>query len=578
MIGADAPARRTRDAALRIDGSSLALLIAAGACLLALGIGLRDPWPADEPRFALIAQEMLQTGDFWLPRRAGELYPDKPPIFMWLSALAIAATGSVRAGFLLPSLLAALGTVLLVADLVSRLYGGRVAWMAAAALLVSVQFVLQAKTAQIDMVLTFFTTLAAYGLLRHALLGPATGCWLLGWGACGLGILSKGVGFLPLLMLPAWVALAARGRAPRIPGRQIGAGFLVLLGVVAAWGLPMILMTSSGGDPDLAAYRNDLLFRQTGERYAAAWHHFKPWYFYVAAVAPWAWLPLTLALPWALPIWWREARRGDPRILLPLSGVLLILLFFSLSPGKRGVYILPALPLLVIAMAPLLPDLWARSAVQRTGGVALAVVASVFLAAGCAGLFGWTPLARLAARYDVEPWAWWICTGLVALALLVALGLRRGMLGFVLCLVAFWIGWSTWGYRLLDGVRSPRDLMAAVAGMTGAGDAIAMPDFDEEFLLQARQPMVHFGRRTPPAAQLARAFAWFAEAPERRWMLVEQNWAPALQCADLTQARDLGFQNGDTWWLIPGIAFSGCKGDAGAAPLYPAPTTVAKAP
>ena len=103
-----------------------------------------------------------------------------------------------------------------------------------------------------------------------------------------------------------------------------------------------------GDDPDLAAYRDNILFRQTGRRYAAAWHHLKPWYFFLVEVIPWAWLPLLFALPWAVPAWARRLRRRDPRIVLPLAGVVLILLFFSLSPGKRGVYILPTVPLLVL--------------------------------------------------------------------------------------------------------------------------------------------------------------------------------------------------------------------------------------
>jgi hypothetical protein len=210
--------------------------------------------------------------------------------------------------------------------------------------------------------------------------------------------------------------------------------------------------------------------------------------------------------------------------------------------------------------------------------VAVALFAAIFLVTGIGGLSGWPALARLSARYGIVPWTWWLWIGVIAAGLLAWLGLRRGMLALVLTLVAFWISWSTWGYRLLDGVRSPRDLMQEVVRITGPGDSIAMPDFDEEFFLQARQPMVHFGRRTPYEAQLRRAFAWFAEAPDRRWMLIEQNWAPVLQCTDLRQAKDLGFQNGDTWWLIPGAAFSGCAGDAGAAPLYLAPTTAAITP
>jgi len=92
-------------------------LLAIAAVFLGVGLGLRDPWPADEPRFALNALEMLKTGQFWIPHRAGEPYPDKPPIFMWAMAASIHLTGSVRLGFLLPSLIGALGTLALVMDL-----------------------------------------------------------------------------------------------------------------------------------------------------------------------------------------------------------------------------------------------------------------------------------------------------------------------------------------------------------------------------------------------------------------------------------------------------------------------------
>jgi hypothetical protein len=102
-----------------------------------------------------------------------------------------------------------------------------------------------------------------------------------------------------------------------------------------------------------------------------------------------------------------------------------------------------------------------------------------------------------------------------------------------------------------------------------------MPAFDEEFLLQARQPMVHFGYHTSDDAQFQRAFAWLNQAPDERWMLVPQHRDDAIACADASLARDLGVQNSEAWWLIPGRAFSGCAGDSGAAPLYTAPTTLA---
>ena len=144
-------------------------------CLyLALGIGLRDPWPSDEPRFALVAQEMLDTGRVLdpAPRRRARI-PTSRRSTSGSPQLSIALTGFGAPRF--PAAVAACrarhagpgrrsgAPAVRRADRLDR---------RRRRLLASVQFVLQAKTAQIDMVLTFFTTLAAYGLLRHALAGP----------------------------------------------------------------------------------------------------------------------------------------------------------------------------------------------------------------------------------------------------------------------------------------------------------------------------------------------------------------------------------------------------------------------
>ena len=97
----------------------LFLLIAL--IILGAGLGLRDPWPADEPRFALVAKQMVESGDWLFTHRGGEIYSDKPPLFMQIQAATWTLTGNWRIAFLLPSLLAALGTLFLVYDLGRRL-------------------------------------------------------------------------------------------------------------------------------------------------------------------------------------------------------------------------------------------------------------------------------------------------------------------------------------------------------------------------------------------------------------------------------------------------------------------------
>ena len=103
--------------------------------VIGAGIGLRDPWPADEPRFALSAKQMVESGDWLIPHRGSEIYADKPPAFMAMQAAAFELTRSWRIAFLLPSLLAALGTLLLVYDLARRLWDHRTGLYAGVALL-----------------------------------------------------------------------------------------------------------------------------------------------------------------------------------------------------------------------------------------------------------------------------------------------------------------------------------------------------------------------------------------------------------------------------------------------------------
>jgi 4-amino-4-deoxy-L-arabinose transferase-like glycosyltransferase len=178
------------------------LLIVVAA--LAAGIGLRDPSPPDEPRFVLAAQHMVESGDWLVPRRGSEAYSEKPPVFMWLQAASYLVVRDWRVAFLLPSLLAALGTLWLTWDLAARLWGTRFAPYAAGALWICVQFGLQAHRGQIDMVLVFLTTLSVWALARHLLLGPAWRWAWLGGFAAGVGTVTKGVGFLPLLLLIPW--------------------------------------------------------------------------------------------------------------------------------------------------------------------------------------------------------------------------------------------------------------------------------------------------------------------------------------------------------------------------------------
>ena len=519
--------------------------------VLGAGLGLRDPWPSDEPRFALVAQWMVEHGQWLFPHRGHELYPDKPPVFMWLQALSYYLTGHWRIAFLLPSLLAALGALALVYDLARRLWGHRSALLAAATLLVTIHFTYQMRNAQIDPLLLGWMTLANYGLLRHLLLGPCWRWFAVGCFFAGVGVATKGVGVLALLMLvPYMVARRGHWRHLALPtgGWRWAGGLALFFVAILGWLLPMLLIAHADGDPQHAEYVQNILFGQTVHRYATPTGHIhSPFYFLGIIVVDW--LPLSLLLPWALPAWWRRLKRRDARFLLPLGWAVLVLLFFSLSPGKRDVYILPALPMVALALAPLLPGLLRRRGV-RIAVFALTVLLAGTLAAASALAIHRHPAWALKIEQSLDPRIWWmlLAIGVAGLAIAALTRVRRAPLGWLLFAGVLWSVYGVWGYPLLNGDRSARDVMVEARAIAGPQATIGLLAWKEQNLLMAQGPVTEFGFRKPWPQQYAEAIAWLEGDPAQRWIFSLDEAMGA--CVDRARAIHVGHANRREWWMF----------------------------
>ena len=323
------------------------LLILLGLVLFLPGLGQRDLWNPDEARYAEVAREMSVTGQYLVPHLNGELYTQKPPLLFWsanLSALLIGEVNETAAR--LPSALAAVATILLTYLLGCRLFDRRAAWLAAAVFATCARILWQGRFGQIDMLLTAWVTLALYFWLR-GYQGGGVLFYRLFFVATGFATLAKGpVGLLPpLLAILAFLAIKRDRQSAR--EMRIGSGLLIWGAVVTAWLLPAGI--TAGGE-----YFREMLLTQNFTRFfrpgttRVMSGHLQPWYHFLV-VTPFNFLPWAALLPSATVIGWRSsAGRQRDGFWFTLSWALVTILFFSLSPGKRGVYVLTMFPALAL--------------------------------------------------------------------------------------------------------------------------------------------------------------------------------------------------------------------------------------
>ncbi|HEU4778919.1 MAG TPA: glycosyltransferase family 39 protein, partial [Steroidobacteraceae bacterium] len=577
--GKGAPAMPPQPAApLPIRARDLLWLALAFAILIGTGLGIRDPWPADEPRFAALARDMALSQEWLFPRVGGDLYQDKPPLYFWLLAISYLLFGSLKGWFLIPSFLAAGGTLFLIYDFGRRTVSREAGLAAALITVCTVQFLTVARGAQIDATLCFLTTFSLYAFLRHLLFGPAWRWYFLGGFLAGLGVFTKGVGFLPVLLLIPYFALRAfkwKG-LPAIDAGAVGWRWwlapLAMLLAISLWFVPMLLTVAASGSAEYAAYRDEILFKQTVGRYAAAWHHVKGWHYFLVEVIPALWLPWSLLLIWLVPRFKSALHERNARVWLPLSWVVIVLVFFSVSPGKRGIYILPALPALTFAAMPFLESILTRAGIRRAGFV----LAGVFMAGAAVLAVGFAVGAEFAEKAanaaDFSPvTAIYVYLALCGAGLAYA-ALRAPLASWPVALGTLAIVFSYLIAPAMNGERSGRDFTASVLAKLNPAEQLALVAYKEQFLLYLDRPTVNFGhRRWQEGPQESYDASVWLNAEPNRVLLLPESTMKKYRCF-LVAASQAGRTSREDWFLVRAPAERSCAdlGDSSRAIPYAA--------
>lgn len=317
----------------------LIFIIIMGTFLYGYNLDGWDLWNPDEPRYAQIAREMLETGNWILPHLNSEVYSDKPPLVFWLIASSFKIFGNiseVTARF--PIVLLAIIGLVLTYILGKNFFDQKTGLLSSLIVATTIEYFWLSRRVALDIPLTFFILLAflafyhGYQKLEHCCRYS-----LLFFCFMSLATLAKGpVGFIiPLLTVIIYLSL--KREIHIFKEMRFGRGSLIFLIILALWLVPAGVQGGKG-------YLLEIVFHQTLIRFTDSWAHRQPFYYYFE-VFPAGFAPWTLFLPAAL-IWcflgWKERRSGDH--LFPLIWFLVVFIFFTCSSGKRELYLLPLYP------------------------------------------------------------------------------------------------------------------------------------------------------------------------------------------------------------------------------------------
>lgn len=356
-----------------------------------------------EPREALVVRNMLDEGDWLLPKRAsanGWTIASKPPFFHWLGAGASAIAGQTTEWTVrLPSVVLCTMAVIAVGLVARDAFGPFGGLAAMLVLATSFEWLRAASTARVDGTLTALMTIGTLLFYRGMMIGGlGIGTAIVAYLALACAALTKGpVGVvLPALVLAA--ALTPRRRWRLASRYRPGLGVLIVVAVVGGW---YALAMGLGGDSFVRKQvLKENVFRFLGATQMKSGHS-HPFYYYVptllAGLLPWT--PFVLAA-FAAAVRSAAARR-DPRVAFPLVWFATVFVFYSLADAKRSVYLLALYPPAALVTA----WWWSQRSPNQTAagwldGTPARLVVGVLCAIALVPL-----LSTLAAGFGLDPFS-----------------------------------------------------------------------------------------------------------------------------------------------------------------------------
>ena len=473
---------------------TLLILATLYACYFShLGaIGFVGP---DEPRYAWIAREMAETGDWITPRLYGKPWFEKPPLYYWGAALSFKLFGVSEAAARLPSAASALLATLVVAWLAWQLYGAETARWLLLLLPTTLAMIGFSHAAATDMPFSAMFTIAMVfaaiimGIVAPSPVVPSSSLTsfrsstfpasvLFGF-FLGLAVLAKGPAGMILCggAVFFWALFTKRWReAFRLLRPAAVAAFCLTA-------LPWYILCAHS-NPD---FLHIFILEHNLKRYLTPeFQHIQPFWFYIpillVALLPWTPLLLPVASELKQSLQSRRLHSSAAPLFLA-SWPIFPCLFFSFSQSKLPGYILPAIPPLVLLCSDATTQLLAGN---RRFARAVLGSASILTVAMIAG--GTAYCLRL-RRFDqfwelTHSLRFWIfgllcITGLIGSVLILSRRSRMAVLYTVATIIVFL--WSA-TLTALDSVLSPRQTCQGLAKIRAPDEEVLLCSVPRSFV------------------------------------------------------------------------------------------------
>jgi 4-amino-4-deoxy-L-arabinose transferase-like glycosyltransferase len=405
----------TKPTALRLITNWPILAVGfTGALMLLwrLGSASLDDW--DEAIYAQISKEAVASGNWWTLHWGYVPFFEKPPVFMWATAILFKLFGVSEFWARAASAFSGIALLIVVFLIARQLYDRRVGFLAVAILLSSYQFIASSRFGTTDILLGLFSYAAIYAYLRLKVGDERW--WIVIWAMCGLAVMTKSAAGVMAPCVIILTLLIDRRVKAALRSRPFWFGLFIAGLIIVPWHLIMYLQYGP-------AFINQYIGHSIVERSVSVLdQHTGDRFFYIDRLQKY-FFPWVYVAPFAVALTVREMLRGQRRALILMLMTVVVFGICTAMQTKLRWYIVPLYPALAILIASmLLAALRSYASLAFSGLVMAVLVAGLLVPLKIVGLFSVPGLAiilfsLMTGKRVYRPLTYLMCAFLIATGL-----------------------------------------------------------------------------------------------------------------------------------------------------------------